>query len=191
MTTITGLAPPWAEARTLADLGRLTADWLEGRLEGEHPNGYDRPDDETTSLIPSLAAANRAGFVTLNSQPGSVKIVDGEVWTQWAEVTGLIADAGLLDRLVAQAWRRGIQVFVYPDWVNGGGWETPVTTRDDEPVTFSGHDMGIDEVRLHWEGCPRQAVRAAVGSARVTLVDPRSGRTDPMCQLLTALNPAA
>lgn len=59
----------WEQATTLHDLARLTADWLEGS-PGEHPNGYDRPDDETESLIPTLARVNRAGFLTVNSQPG-------------------------------------------------------------------------------------------------------------------------
>jgi hypothetical protein len=53
----------WRTARTLADLGKLTARWLEGEITTT-PSHLGPPDSETTDLIPTLAAANRAGFVT-------------------------------------------------------------------------------------------------------------------------------
>jgi hypothetical protein len=62
---------PWRAARTLPDLGNATADWLEGKTASQpgYAPGHG-PDTETTGLIPGLAAANRAGFVTRQSQPG-------------------------------------------------------------------------------------------------------------------------
>jgi hypothetical protein len=61
----------WAEARTLTDIGQLTAQWLEGTIT--HNPGYGGPggpDDETLALAPGLAIINRAGLVTDFSQPG-------------------------------------------------------------------------------------------------------------------------
>ncbi|WP_157881130.1 DUF6919 domain-containing protein [Streptomyces griseoruber] len=61
----------WRSAHTVADLGELMALWLEGELRswpGYMPGCG--PDEETTHLIPSLAALNRAGFLTIASQPG-------------------------------------------------------------------------------------------------------------------------
>ncbi|MEU7378150.1 DUF6919 domain-containing protein [Streptomyces albidoflavus] len=52
----------WHAARTVADLGTLTALWLEGGF-GSRP-GYEPhwgPDEETTTLIPTLAALCRTG----------------------------------------------------------------------------------------------------------------------------------
>jgi hypothetical protein len=78
----------WAAARTLADLGELTAQWLEGRIAsvpGYMP-GWG-PDPETAPHIPVLAAANRAGFLTVNSQSA-----DGP-WEAW--VNGFVCDEAL------------------------------------------------------------------------------------------------
>ena len=61
----------WASARTPADVGELTAQWLEGRIASQP--GYAPgcgPDPETADLTGVLAACNRAGFITDTSQPG-------------------------------------------------------------------------------------------------------------------------
>ena len=61
----------WEAARTLADLGELTAQWLEGAIASQpaYTPGCG-PDPETAPLIPVLACCNRAGYVTNGSQPG-------------------------------------------------------------------------------------------------------------------------
>jgi len=60
----------WLSARTLADVGELTALFLEGHLQ-QTPTHMGSPDTETIALIPVLAACNRTGFVTHQSQPGT------------------------------------------------------------------------------------------------------------------------
>lgn len=45
----------WQAARSLADLGELTARWLDGELK-ETPGHLGPPDPETTELVPTLAA---------------------------------------------------------------------------------------------------------------------------------------
>lgn len=91
----------WSTARTLNEIGELTARWLEGAEP--HQPGYDGgPHPETTSLIPLLAAANRAGFVTQFSQPGgrwSRRLLS--VWEQRAAVSGFCTQ---------ETWR---QLFVH------------------------------------------------------------------------------
>lgn len=59
----------WARAQSLAELGELTALWLEERIVA-HPS-YGDLAPETFSLVALLARLNRAGFVTTSSQPGS------------------------------------------------------------------------------------------------------------------------
>jgi uncharacterized protein DUF6919 len=86
-------AKAWRAAQSLRDLGRLTADWLQGRL-AEHPTYGDSPDDETGTLIPTLVRANHAGLVTDSSQPGHgpVEGYDGKMWLQRAYVSGWVHD---------------------------------------------------------------------------------------------------
>lgn len=65
----------WRAARSIADLGHLTALWLEGEV-ASHPSCATPnfgPDEETAHLVPVLAAANRAGYLTDNSQPGFIE----------------------------------------------------------------------------------------------------------------------
>src|SRR5690242_948094 len=81
----------WACARTLADLGQLTARWLEGDL-ATVPGYGCRPAAETALLVPVLAAVNRAGYVTAGSQPGHAGPgYDRARWEQRAAVEGLAA----------------------------------------------------------------------------------------------------
>ncbi|MFC5888134.1 DUF6919 domain-containing protein [Kitasatospora aburaviensis] len=77
----------WRSAATLAELGNLTAHWLEGtrRSRPGYVPGYG-PDPETTDtpgLVRALALANRPGYVTDAGQPG----IDGPDRRQdwWAQ----------------------------------------------------------------------------------------------------------
>lgn len=66
----------WQRARSLADLGLLTARWLEGSLSA-HPACFaPSPDPETAPIAAVLALINRAGWVTEASQPG-MALIDG------------------------------------------------------------------------------------------------------------------
>ncbi|MCX5078787.1 hypothetical protein OHA84_37825 (plasmid) [Streptomyces sp. NBC_00513] len=104
----------WRAATTFSDLGELTARWLEGDIRsrpGIMPN--HGPDDETLPLIPRLAAANRAGFLTDDSQPGhDAADRAGNLWEQRAAVTGFVADPEILTRLVDSAEQAGLDLLV-------------------------------------------------------------------------------
>lgn len=75
----------WASATTWADLGERVASWLHGQIR-QTPGHCGPPCAETLPLIPALTAANRAGFVTGNSQRGDA------YWRGQAWVCGFAPD---------------------------------------------------------------------------------------------------
>jgi hypothetical protein len=162
---MTRLDRRWRQARSLADLGATAADWLEGRVPGEHPNGYDEPDPETTHLVPTLAALNRTGYVTTDSQPGNAaRGFDGLWWEQKAWVEGFIADAALLDRLARAASAAGAEALV--DSVR----PVMVTTRGGEAHTTGGGKPPRSYMRLCWAEVGREAYTALKRAHRLTIV---------------------
>lgn len=169
----------WRSARTVADLGRLMAHWLAGDL-ASRPGYQPRhgPDPETADLLPLLVAANRAGYLTTNSQPGSAGDGwDGARWEQRAAVSGLVdaADQQLLDRLTETAERMGVDFILHTTLDAPGSGSAVVTTRNGQPVTAFGGTLGIRDLELMWRGCDSQALAAVSGAVQVTLIDPDVG----------------
>ncbi|MER7048948.1 DUF6919 domain-containing protein [Streptomyces jumonjinensis] len=122
----------WRTARTLDDLGRLTADWLEGGLA--HHLGYpDGPDPETAPLVPVLARLNRLGLVTVSSQPGHAPEAgwDGAVYAQRAAVDGWTTDRALLGALIRTARDHDLHIIVHPPGLPVDRGRVPVTCRWD------------------------------------------------------------
>jgi hypothetical protein len=60
----------WRQATTLAGAGELTARWLEGQSEFQPATFTARYDAETAPIAVELAALNRNGLFTKESQPG-------------------------------------------------------------------------------------------------------------------------
>src|SRR6476661_1249316 len=60
----------WRQAITLEAAGELTARWLEGHSEYQAATFTVRYDDETEPIAAELAALNRNGLFTKESQPG-------------------------------------------------------------------------------------------------------------------------
>ena len=102
----------WGSARTLADLGELTARWIEGTIASQP--GYCGPSDiEDPALVPLLAALNRAGFVTTGSQAGeSGPGYDGAHWQQRAAVEGFAGPA-MTSALIGAASDTGLTIVVH------------------------------------------------------------------------------
>lgn len=155
----------WAGARTLEDLGVLTACWLRGDVHQTPTSG--RMDPETRPYTDVLAAANLAGYVTDSSQPG---VLAG--WGEQAADVGGLARGDDADRLVIAAagtalimlLRRGTVEHCVPAdgrrIIDGHVW----AAREDIDLFYS-------------ETCP--AAIAAVRSAwHVTICDPVPGRND-------------
>ncbi|WP_158687614.1 DUF6919 domain-containing protein [Streptomyces sp. AA1529] len=157
----------WADARTLNDLGQLMARWLEGDLKSwpGYAAGYG-PDEETRPLIRALAAANRAGFLTTCSQPGTDGTgYDGAHWRQRAAVDGFVADPDMLQRVRRAAQRHGLRA------TTGGQW-TCATDRNGEPITVFGQRVDDRVLRSTWHGIHRTAYRAVADAQPVAVVHP-------------------
>jgi hypothetical protein len=186
----------WASARTLADLGELTALWLEGRIPSQP--GYAPgcgPDDETAALVPVLAACNRAGFVTDGSQPGeSCTGYDGAWWEQRAAVTGFAAPE-VAARLRSAAERSGLLVQAHDAtrWRFRFRTAIPVTLREGSAITRFGAQLPRRHLRDGWTGygiCSPSAVREVCAAKQVTIVDPEWGRNDVLWPALAEFDRA-
>lgn len=183
----------WAAAESFAELGDLMALWLEGELAvwpGYAP-GFG-PDDETADLIPVLAAANRAGFLTDQSQPGCDETgFDGARWVQRAAVTGLVADVRLLSRIRRACEDAGLLVTLFRPPRDLWSYEIPATFRDGVTVTSFGRELSERELKFIWRGLGRAAMDQVVDAWQVTIVDLEDGRNDRLWSALAeAVRPA-
>ncbi|MEU1497303.1 hypothetical protein [Streptomyces sp. NPDC005732] len=166
------------------------ASWLEGDVSvwpGYEP-GFG-PDEETTELIPTLVAANRAGFVTEASQPGCDEVDAGGVrWLQSAAVSGLVGDVQLLAQIRRACEQAGLIVMMHHPTLGLWSHQTPVTWRGDEPHTWFGGQLTASDLRHIWRGLRPEALDAVVNAWQVTAIDPEYGRND---RLWPALDEAA
>jgi hypothetical protein len=149
----------WKSAVTWADLGERVVGWLNGRIT-QTPAHLGPPAPETIPLIPALTAANRAGFVTDNSQAADR---DGaRVWEAW--VAGFAAEDTLAALRAAVAGAPLVLTACrgrFHGSHNGGRWGCP--WRDS--VDFWSHR------------CP--AMAAQLWDAWYAVVtDPEPGRND-------------
>jgi hypothetical protein len=192
-------ASQWAGARTLLEVGELTAQWLEGRIP-KSPWYGGEPDPETTEVVPVLAALNRIGFVTTESQPGKDP---SEGYAQRAEVSGYVSRE-LADHLEAATCMTDL-VFMklpatdvrasIPITIETQGVASDFRTRS--PVSpaysFAGSSSSIEELRFLYSEGPAdlgypslsdEAIAVMADSARVTLIDPVWGRRELLWTVL-------
>ncbi|WP_332759298.1 DUF6919 domain-containing protein [Streptomyces sp. MT206] len=167
----------WKSARTLADLGRRTADWLEGRLASQvgYMPGYG-PDEETAELVPSLAVLNRRGFMTTCSQPGIAEIGhDGAWWTQHAAVEGYLTDRALFQQILDAAEALGHIVVVDDPHTGRRDEVVVVTMRDGEPYTAFGARPGPRDMRALYGVLHPEARRELDGAIHLAVIAPYYG----------------
>lgn len=163
----------WQAARSLADLCDLTARWLEGDLK-QTPGHAGPPCPETIGLIPVLAAANRAGFLTDDSQPGVPW--DESESCQYAAVTGFVADENL------DALRESLDLvellFIEHRAVRRTICKDSVTVTVDGGEDFTRYGQQISRKALKWqfEMCQPSAVQAVCDAWQVTIVEMEPGR---------------
>ncbi|MFE2164862.1 DUF6919 domain-containing protein [Streptomyces sp. NPDC059447] len=143
----------WRESRSIADLGQNMALWLEGRGPAWPGYGADfgyEEEADVRHLVPVLAAAGRAGFVTTCSQPG----YESGGTRQRAWVEGIVHDRNpLLGRLLGLE-RQGFTVI--------RGSRTPhlvLTEEDGHPFTTLGYRARRDWMAREWHGVSRHALR--------------------------------
>lgn len=182
----------WESARTLDDLGQLTARWLEGTLPFV-PGYAGAPDPETLPLTGVLAGLNRAGYVTCASQPADACCgYDGAWWEQRAAVEGFTGPR-TAERIVRAAGAAGLITVAYapadlPRWRIGYGRAVPVTRRNGQVLTRFGAHLSRRHLRDGWTGygmCHRDAVNAVCGAWQLTVIDPRWDRPDLLWRVLT------
>ncbi|MEW1551298.1 DUF6919 domain-containing protein [Streptomyces tsukubensis] len=168
----------WKTAETLSDLGDLMAEWLEGTISSwpGYARGYG-PEEETRDLIPALAAACRAGYVTTCSQPGQDRVtgMDGLPWEQRAAVEGFVRDRDLLRALVDAAEKAGLEIEI-TDRFDTGERGIPASLHDGRPYTVYGGYL--DDLNLRhttWPGIGPGALDDVFRSVQLTIVAPEYG----------------
>jgi hypothetical protein len=149
----------WASAQTMADLGGLVVAWLDGEVQ-DTPSGDGPPMDETVQVAPVLAAANRAGFVTENSQMAGEH--GGTAWEAW--VCGFATDDTLA------ALREAVPEPLTVDACRGSHHEghNPLW-----PFSFC---PGAEGRSLWARQCPQ--VEELKSAWAVMITDPEPGRND-------------
>lgn len=176
----------WASAQSLADLGELTARWLEGDLQSQ-PGYYgsvDVDEDDAVGLTAALAALNRAGLVTDNSQAGHVGIGwDGAHWRSRAAVTGFAAAETvqhLRDTLTGLRQPYYLIASERPRlpyrWRRQGG--LPVTWREDVPTCWFGNTLSRSDLDFSYDGVGSGALVELHAALQVAVIDLTCGRND-------------
>lgn len=161
----------WATARTLDDLGAWVVAWLNGKIR-ETPGHCGPPAAETIPLIPVLAAANRAVFITDNSQRA-----DEWDWQWEAWVIGFASD-DTLGRLRAAV--AGTPLVLTACHGRHGHGYRPFMRRCGRR----------ESVRFWSDKCP--AVAAQLSDAwYVAIDDPEPGRNDRLWPALEAFSKTA
>ncbi|WP_262703820.1 MULTISPECIES: DUF6919 domain-containing protein [Streptomyces] len=179
----------WASARTVADLGALMARWLEGDIRSRpaYTPGVG-PEEETSELIPLLAALNRAGFLTDDSQPGyDGPGYDGRRWQQRAAIEGFITDKGLLDRVLKKTRRAGLLAIVHHGARRAARNGEPVTWGDGHPYTTYGRYLDRRNVMHAWQGISHDALAELVNARQVALIEPEPGPSTRLWDTLTGI----
>ncbi len=179
-----GDARYWAEARTLGDLGELTARWLEGSVKYQPAWEGARPDAETEPLVPVLVATNRGGFVTHFSQPGgSFDLGQGQ---ERAAVAGFGTEE-MIGRLQDAALGTDLVVLAYPPGGGLNGLQLPIGIMDGVPRTWAGAEMSATAIEEYYgQDCHPDAVATLRDAWQATLIDPRWGRNDLLWDRLRA-----
>ena len=169
----------WRSARTLEDLGELTAQWLEGRITHLPAYYSDAPAPETSELIPHLTRANRAGYLTTDSQPGR-PLTDG--CGQRAYVSGFCTEE-TADKIEAAILGTDlVAIITPPGW--GNPTQIPVTVVDAKDCAWLGTPLDAADIDDFYGGdCPN-AVNTLKHAWQVELFDPAWGRANLLWERL-------
>ncbi len=172
---------PWRRAETFAELCDLGARFVHGELASFPGWGAAELDDESDALVPELELANRAGFLTVASQPGRPFQPghDGRAWAQRGFVAGFASPAA--ERALAAAAReRSLW------WFTGPSEAAPAALADGTPYLFVGHDARAEELELFADALDPRALAALAGCAFGWFVDPVWGRRGALVAALRA-----
>jgi hypothetical protein len=175
----------WRQAGSIPAAGELTARWLEGRSEYQPGTFSPGFDEETGAIAGELAALNRTGLFTKESQPGIR--AGGQV--QRAYVTGFCSVASAAALLELSARTDLVTVAHAPGEASQSS--IPVTVRDGEVVTVLGSSegpVGDDQLRDWAEEANETLALVLADAWYVEVFDPVWGRNGVLLPgLLAAL----
>jgi hypothetical protein len=173
----------WRRARTFDDLCRLGARFVEGELAYFPGWGSPTLDEESDAIAAHLARFQRAGFLTVASQPGAVRGgTAGVLEIQRAFVCGF-ADARAARSLAASRAASGISIALF-DRGDGPGERTPVTLVGGAARVFAGHAAFAEELECFAEHLSDDALRALRSSTYVSAIDLEWGRNSELWPFL-------
>lgn len=169
----------WKAANSFRDLCNLGARFIEGEAVGFPGWLPGELDEESDAQAPLLARAQRAGFLTLASQPGipPCEAADGRIEQRRAFVFGF-AEPPLAERLIRACQSAKLWTANHASEASGGETLT-VATRGEQEFLCVGDGQGPTELEL-FEGAlgPGPALEALRASRYLVLADPAWGRDD-------------
>ena len=158
----------WKRAQSFGELCELAVRFVEGRERSFPGWGAAELDAESEPLVPALAALNRAGYLTLASQPGTLAGVDG--CEQRAFASGFCSAAGAraLRRLDARCFRRGSRARA----------PVAVSRRGGRARVYAGHNAFESELELFAGAVGARALSELERGVYWSIWDPVWGREE-------------
>jgi hypothetical protein len=167
---------PWRAPRTMDGLGEMTAQWAL-RQTAQHPGYHGGPDAETDAIAESLARLNRAGMVTVQSQPQR----DG----QYAFVHGFCA-RGAMERVRDAAAAAGLETHIERGVPRRRHTDVVVGEWAGAPDVYRFPESRREFLAGWAASCAPEAVKELAEAWQVLVVDPRPGDPGRMWRILTA-----
>ncbi|MFD5615851.1 DUF6919 domain-containing protein [Kitasatospora sp. NPDC127060] len=179
------------DARSLEDAANRLADWLDGSAAELAAPPLHVPHGAECGPRDVLAAANRAGILTVAAQNGAEPTVDsGRLRLRRAAVVALVTDRAMRRRLRTEAHAAGLTVTQHPfprfTWRLGRGG-VDVSMLGTEPEDVFGARWDRSELRYLLPGCHPDLLREAARTWQVTIVDPVWGHNDRLWPLLARI----
>jgi len=164
----------WMRAQSFTELCELGARFVEGRETFFPGWGAPRLDAESLPLVPLLARLNRAGALTLASQPGTLAGVDGCEQRAFASGFCRARDARALRRIGARTFARGAR----------GRAGVAVSRKHGRARVLAGHNAFESELELFRDALGPRAFEELERCVYWSAWDPRWGREEVLWQKL-------
>jgi len=167
----------WHDAESLQDLRGLAVDWLRGEVD-DFPGYAGSPAPETHEILDPLIRLNESGLLTTASQPAMI----GDGWRQRAFVDGFAAKEDAL-RIDVKALYSDLHLLTFPPG-EGGGYMTPVSVSEGEPMTWNGHADHSFMLEPFEDRCSGSALDDLREAWYVIAIDLRWGRKGHLWDVL-------
>lgn len=173
----------WRQAITLEAAGELTARWLEGHSEYQAATFTASYDAETGPIAADLAALNRNGLFTKESQPGLRAA--GSIQRQY--VTGFCSAEVAVELLALSTRTELVTVAHAPGEASSAA--IPVTLDGGEVVTVLGSsETPVEDEQIQdWAGETNETLALLLADSwYVEILDPLWGRNDVLLPAVLA-----